>query len=214
MSISKKLKPYIALADMIAESFAYSCEVIIHDLSVPQESVVYVSKGKITSRQVGQSFDHLVKEVLLSSDFENDYRANYIFELEDGEKIKSSTSLIRDENGEIIGAICVNFKIEAFYKMQAFLNRFLSEKEEVEKRVDSIESYENVNEIIDYLIDKSIGKINVSKMGRNQNIEVVEFLYDKGIFLTKKSVEKVANKLSVSPVTIYSYLDEIKKMNK
>jgi predicted transcriptional regulator YheO len=37
------------------------------------------------------------------------------------------------------------------------------------------------------------------------------FMYDKGIFLTKGSIDKVAERLQVSRVTIYSYLDEIKK---
>ncbi len=36
-------------------------------------------------------------------------------------------------------------------------------------------------------------------------------MYEKGIFLAKGSVEKVAKKLNIAPVTVYSYLDKIKK---
>lgn len=69
MGISKALKAYIPLADMMAESFGNNCEVVIHDLTAPQNSVVYVANGTITDRRIGQSFDHLIREVLLSKDF-------------------------------------------------------------------------------------------------------------------------------------------------
>ncbi|MTI66660.1 MAG: transcriptional regulator [Firmicutes bacterium] len=216
MTISKKLKAYIPLADMISESFSNKCEVVIHDLLTPQNSVVYVSNGSITDRRIGQSFDHLIKEVLLSKDFKNDYKANYTFQLKNGKKIKSSTSLIRDENDVVIGAFCMNFEIDEFIKMQSFLNIFLSENNNASKEPDvpTIDSFDNVSEIIDSIIDNTIGEIDVSKLKRNDNIELLSFMYDKGIFLTKGAVDKVAKKLQVSPVTIYSYLDEIRKTNK
>lgn len=216
MNISKKLKSYIPLADMISESFGNKCEVVIHDLSTPQNSVVYVSNGYITDRRIGQSFDHLIKDVLLSKDFKNDYKANYTFQLKNGKNIKSSTSLIRDENDVVIGAFCMNFEIDEFIKMQSFLNIFLSENINVSKELDvpTIDSFDNVSEIIDNLIDNTIGDIDVTGMRRSDNIELLTFMYDKGIFLTKGSIDKVANKLQVSPVTIYSYLDEIKKKRK
>lgn len=218
MEISRKLKSYIPLADMLVESFANKCEVVIHDLKAPKNSVVYVANGSITNRQIGQSFDHLVKDVLLSKDFRNDYKANYTFRLRNGEKIKSSTSLIRDENGDVIGAFCINFEIDEFVKMKSFLDMFLKDDdhEEVNENIcidemNSLSSFENVSQIIDTLIDDIIGEIDVTRMKRSDNIELLSFMYDKGIFLTKGSIDKVAERLQVSRVTIYSYLDEIKK---
>ena len=60
------LKTYFPVADMIAGTFGNSCEVVVHDLSKPESSVVHVANGSVTGRQVGQSFDHLVRQVLLS----------------------------------------------------------------------------------------------------------------------------------------------------
>lgn len=213
MEISKKLKSYIAIADMLVDSFGKKCEVVIHDLTTPQNSVVYVANGSITNRQVGQSFDHLVKNVLLSKNFNNEYKANYTFKLADGKTIKSSTSLIRDCDDNVIGAFCINFEIEDFQKIYTFLNSFLKDESEEIDEVDSksLDSFDNVNEIIDILIDNTIGNIDIKSMKRRDNIEIITFMYDKGIFLMKGAVEKVANRLNVSPVTIYSYLNEIKK---
>ncbi len=36
VEISAKMRPYVALADMVSESFGQQCEVVLHDLSVPE----------------------------------------------------------------------------------------------------------------------------------------------------------------------------------
>lgn len=213
MGISKALKAYIPLADMMAESFGNNCEVVIHDLTAPQNSVVYVANGTITDRRIGQSFDHLIREVLLSKDFKKDYKANYTFKLPNGKKIKSSTSLIRDSEENVIGAFCINFDIDTFINMQAFMNMFLSDNTDTSEEVEvqTIDSFDNVSDIIDTLIENTVGNVDIKQMKRSENIELVRFMHDKGIFLAKGSVDKVAKRLQVSPVTVYSYLDEIKK---
>ena len=61
------LKSYFPIADMIAGTFGRDCEVAVHDLEHPERSVVYVANGSVTGRKEGQSFDHLVKNVLLNS---------------------------------------------------------------------------------------------------------------------------------------------------
>jgi len=217
MQISNKLAPYKALADMVADSFGQKCEVIIHDLSTPESSVVYVANGFITNRQVGQSFDHLVKNVLLSKNFKDDYNANYTFKTNDGKLIKSSTSLIRDEHDEVIGAFCINMEMDDLMKMKSFLNDLIKDIDEPCTNISNTlpdtvaEPFGNVMEIIDDLIDKTIGTVDVQTLKKNDNIRLIRFMQDKGIFLTKGSIDKVADKLGISKVTVYSYLDAIKK---
>ena len=47
-------------------------------------------------------------------------------------------------------------------------------------------------------------------MNRKKCVELVKFMDEKGIFLVKGAIDKVAARLGVSKVTIYSYLDEAK----
>lgn len=213
MTISKKLKPYVALANMVTDSFGSKCEVVIHDLTTPQNSVVYVSNGAITGRELGQSFDHLVKQVLLSKKFQKDYVANYSFTADSGKEIKSSTSLIRDEDDAVIGAFCINVEIDDLLRIQDYLTHFLPSKDDAEE-TSSIEeevSNQSVTEIIDDIIRKTVSGVDVHALKRKESIELLSFMYDKGIFIAKGSVDKVAAVMNISPVTVYSYLDEIKK---
>jgi predicted transcriptional regulator YheO len=57
--------------------YTKNCEVSIHDLTQPESSVVYVAKGTVTDRKEGQSFDHLIRQVLLSKRFKDDFTVNY-----------------------------------------------------------------------------------------------------------------------------------------
>ncbi len=202
------LNSYFVMAETIAGTFGSDCEVVIHDLSKPESSVVYVANGTVTKRKVGQPFDHLVKQVLLNKNFKDDRMLNYMFETPDGKKIKSSSALIRDEKGDVIGMLCINYDITLYQNLQQKINGFLltsEEEKESEKDVD-----QSVMKVIDELILKIIGQEDVKNMSRKKSVEIVRFMDEKGIFLVKGAMDKVAALMGVSKVTIYSYLDEAK----
>jgi predicted transcriptional regulator YheO len=209
MNTNKELQRYIPIANLIAKTFGKGCEVVIHDLSIPQNSVVFTVNNHVTGRQIGQSFEHLVKQVLLSKNFDGDYTANYMTVTEDGREIKSSTALIRDREGKIIGALCINYDLKTMKNIMEFLGEFLNaEQAKIEK---DVEPFTNVTEIVDDLIDKIIGNNTIENLKRKEKIELIHFMEKKGIFLIKGAIDKVAEKLNISKVTVYSYLDEIKK---
>jgi predicted transcriptional regulator YheO len=212
MEESKKvLESFIPLAKSTAKMFGRNCEVVIHDLTNPQASVMFTENNHVTGRKIGQSFDHLVKTVLRSEDFNEDYLAGYTFVTEDKRTIRSSTSLIRDSKQNVIGAFCINFDVEALNQMQQFMNTFLSTQVEVHESVEKADAaIENVEEIVDQLIQQIIQNSVHPVMKRHEKIELIRFMDEKGIFLMRGSVEKVASLLGISKVTVYSYLDEIK----
>ena len=118
--MNEALRAYFPVADMIAATFGPCCEAAIHDFSQPETSVVHVA-GQVTGRKVGQSFDHLIKNVLLSKDFQNDQSNNYVFQTPDGRTIKSSSVLLRD-GGHVIGMLCINYDLtigQSFYQQMA-----------------------------------------------------------------------------------------------
>lgn len=213
MEESKKiLESFIPIAKSTAKMFGPNCEVVIHDLTNPRSSVMFTVNNHVTGREIGQSFDHLVKTVLRSEDFKEDYLAGYTFVTEDQRTIRSSTSLIRDPRQKVIGAFCINFDVEALNQMQQFMNTFLSTQAETqENETKSDDDIENVEGIVDQLIQQIIRNSVHPVMKRHEKIELIRFMDEKGIFLMKGSVEKIASLLGISKVTVYSYLDEIKK---
>ena len=84
------------------------------------------------------------------------------------------------------------------------------EKPELTSRSEPCSPKDNISDMVDDLIQRIVGSSPVETMSRDQRIEKVRFMEEKGIFLMKGSVEKAAEVLGVNKVTIYSYLDEIR----
>ncbi len=208
--MDKEIQKYIPVAKMISATFGHSCEVVLHDLADPQHSVVYVANNSVTGRTVGQSFDHLIKDVLLSSELSDDNRSNYVFATEKGKKIKSSTSLIRNESGRIIGALCINLDVSAFEAFSNFIQDVINSDVPAHP-VQEEDTISNVVQVLDDIVDGVFKDIGEEKLSKTKRLELISFLDSKGVFLIKGSIEKVATALDISTVTVYSYLDEIRK---
>lgn len=208
------IEQYIPTAEVISKTFGHDCEVVLHDLTVPQNSVVYTVNNHVTGRQVGQSFNHLITDVLLSQNFTNDYSTNYFFHTDDGRLIKSSTLLIRDQAKKVIGALCINVDTTRITETISWLTGLMPQNpkslsESIYTQEDTDER-EHIIEIADDLIDKIIGSKPVDKLRRDEKVEMIRFMEQKGIFLIRGTIDKVAEKLNISKVTVYSYIDEIK----
>lgn len=200
------LTPYISMADMLVETFGKSCEVVLHDLNNPEHSVVYVA-GNVTARQVGQNFEHLVKDVMLSDKLNNDYVANYYFEAK-GKLIRSSTQLIFDQHHQLVGALCINIDTTPITEQIAYLNEFLPQLNPAKQEEQTAEL--PLSDMVENLMDKILNGQSPTAMSRDEKIEKIRFMEQKGLFLMKGSIEKAAEKLGVNKVTVYSYLDEVR----
>ncbi len=208
--MNPKLKPYISTAEMLVQTLGKECEVVLHDLADPEHSVVYVA-GAVTHRQIGQNFDHLVTQVMMSDRLKDDFVANYYFESQ-GKLIRSSTQLIFDEDAQperkLIGALCINIDTAPITAQIAYLQSFLPQLPKKETAAPNEDL--PLSAMMIRLIDSVLGNSQPKNLNRDEKIEKVRFMEEKGIFLMKGGIDIVAEKLGVNKVTIYSYLDEIK----
>lgn len=211
MEIKPALRPYVPLAQMLVQTFGADCEIVLHDLDDPAHSVVYVENPSVTGRELGGSFDQLVRKVILSDDLKENYAANYYFTAPNGKRIRSSTLLIKDTDGRLTGAMCINLDTTALTRQIVFLQSFLPpEPKRAEKADAEGDAKAHVSVMIENLMDGILGDADAKNLSREERIEKVRFMEQKGLFLMKGSIEKAAEKLGVNKVTIYSYLDEVR----
>ncbi|WP_020007850.1 helix-turn-helix transcriptional regulator [Salinicoccus albus] len=212
MSDTRKiLSSYIPLAKTIAEMFGEACEVVIHDLTTPRSSVIFMINNHVTGREAEHSYDHLFKEVLTADSFEGEYLAGYEIITDDHRSIKSSATLIRDAQQQVIGAFCINYDLSVMNQMHEMLNSMIPQHARKEPSETKQGNVQNVEEIADQLITQIVGDKAHLLHNRQEKIRMIQFMDDKGVFLMKGAVEKVAAALGISKVTVYSYLDEVKK---
>lgn len=205
------LAQYIPLAHMIAQTIGDDCEVVLHDLENPQQSVVYIVNNRVTGRQVGQSFDHLVPQVILSKKLDHDIVTNYYFHTADGRLIKSSTALLKDFGGKVVGALCINIDTTKISQQIEWLQSLMPGSEENAAPAEvSQEELTHVSEIVIDLIDKIIGNKDMARLRREEKLELIRFMDQRGIFLLKGAVDQVGSRMGISRVTVYSYIDEVR----
>ena len=207
------LKSLIPIAETIGKTFGNRCEVVLHDLTIPEKSVVYTVNGDVTGRREGQTFDRLVRSVLLNKNFTRDYAVNYTFETEDGRRIKSSSSLVRDEAGEVVGVFCVNYDITFMKTLHDELELFLPMQEDSSVICPEMAADQDVTTVVDTLIDNIVSGRKKQGLTKQDNLERIRFMDDKGIFLGKGAIDKVAACMGLSKVTIYGYLDTVRGKN-
>lgn len=217
--------PYIRIARLISRTFGPDCEVVLHDLSTPQHSVIHVENNVVTGRRIGDSFRHLVQKAIEYDDPDGIF-ANYYYPWE-GKLVRASSLLIRDAEGKTIGALCINIDATAAKAQLEFVRRMLPGFEGTEARAPTQltppddntpadlapkEVTANVTELVNGLIDSAVSEAaDETPLTKEKRLAIMRFLEARDVFLVKGAIDRVAERLGIAKVTVYSDLDTIRK---
>ena len=182
------------------------------DFSHPEESVIAISNGHITGRKVGATLDVLGFQLLRNPPAGDLH--NYQTVTKSGKILRSSSTFLRDEKGEIFGAMCINHDISALIRMQELLQGTLNVAQG-DPQGPHEEFEDSVDGVLDRMIEdaiRSVGK-EIPELTREEKVGLISRLEAKGAFLIRYSADRVAKSLNLSKYTIYNYLDEVKARN-
>ena len=90
------LEHYVKAGEIIAEMFSPYLEVIIHNLQVPEHSIIAIFNNHITGRKIGDGTSDIGYKKL--ADELPDKIVNYINQSPAGADMKSSSLTIRNKN--------------------------------------------------------------------------------------------------------------------
>ena len=214
--MNKYINKYISIADFLAEVLGSNTEVILHDLTDYQKSIVYIINGHISGRKIGDSITDLMLDFILSeSEGNKQFICNYNSKNEEGKLLYSSTYFIRDDSNKIVGALGLNSDYQEVKNSLSFLTSLLPNY--VDDKLSSLNIIkENLSsdgqELTLNKIDAIIDQFNVTptRMTTKEKTEVITALEECGIFNIRGSVQEVANKLAMSEPSIYRYIKKIR----
>lgn len=232
-TIKPILQPYCQIALLAARIGGAKTEAVLHDLSDPLHSVVYVVNGHVTDRQVGQSLRHLIVEMLVAEAAQTDLLPDWWFRYRD-KLIRCTTLLIRDEKKVLAGALCVNVDVtddaKEFERIRERLpglsgvefrsvkpgeQLWASAQTEIAPSV-SLSAGKGVGDAVCRMIEAIAKQQNL--IGGTPSAEkrraFVQLLNDREIFLVKGALEFTAKVLGVAKVTIYSDLNALRQEEK
>jgi predicted transcriptional regulator YheO len=220
VEINPELLPYVPFVKAIARMFGDRCEVLLHDASRLEHSIVVIENGHVTGRKVGGPMTDLGLYFLQSDQFkETTFLANYQSEAKNGEKLKSTSIFLRNKKKEIIGFLCINYDVSYMVDLEQKISDFCEVNTHIQEDNGTHNEEEAFPDSLDDLFNrvfnqmlKKIG-LPIEKMKKNDKINLVRLLNKRGIFLINGAIDEVARRLNVSRYTIYNYLAEIKSWN-
>ncbi len=198
------LKPIL---EGIAHTFGRGCEVVLHDFRDPEHSIVAIA-GEVTQRHVGGSVTQIGMSLLAQgSNAENQF--NYITRAPNGRALKSSTVLLRDIDGQVFGAFCINFDITDFRRMSEVITDLTGPNEATPTPVTFVDDIDQVIQAVVSEEEAMYGR-TVERMNKQDRLAIFRSLDRRGVFALQRSVPHVAECLGISRATAYAYIDEIR----
>jgi len=216
--ISRKLKTYIPLVKFLARFLGNNCEVVLHDVRNIEKSIVAIQNNHISGRTIGDPLKNLgpfFKEQKNSTTA--DFIKPRITTNEKGKKLKTASYLIKDEDGDLIGLLCLNLDLSRFDETKELLNEyFLGSEIRVQPEPQPVSVTENdeedsIEDLTYSIIKDTIHSSSIppSRMTPDEKMEIVEKLKGRGVFLLRGALGEVAILLETSENSIYRYLNKI-----
>ncbi len=195
------------LADFYGDGF----EIILHSLEDLENSVISIMNGHLSGRKIGAPVSDAAISILVKIESDNlEGHMSYDAISKCGVPMRCSTMVIYGENHRAIGLLSINF-----YMNTPVSNMFpmFKIKTEVESliRPDSLSS-DDVDKTIQIAFEEAYLVVyrNDSILPSQRNKEIIEILFNQGIFNMKDSVQKIANLLGISKNTVYMHIRTIK----
>lgn len=221
----RKSETYIPLVEFLGKALGEHCEVVLHDVSDPEHSIVAIANGHLSGRSIGGSLTDMVLKLLRQGDKEQtQYVVNYHGKGSTGHLFRSSSYFIRSDEGSIIGVLCLNYDVQPYITAREIIDKeilkglkleeFLPASHEDAVPADAVENlYKNAGDAIESMIDKRLAEYPVEpkRLSMKERIQVSHDLNEDGLFLLKGGISALAERLEVSEPTVYRYLQRIRR---
>ena len=175
-------------------------EILIHDYRKGYDhTIVYALNADLSGRHVGGSpkggmitqFGKSIEPLKDSiQTFSNGPKDRFF---------KSFTTLIPDENGKIIGSVCVNLDVSQLLIAQNALQAFIQHP--------ATDIHTPPATDMDAQAEALVGK-PMSLMNKEEKIKALDYLDQKGVFKISKTSVLLCETLQISKYTLYNYLEE------
>ena len=194
-------KSYEPLIKAIVDLFHPFVEAAVHDLKKGKVVAIY---HNISQRKIGDPSP--LKELKVNAQDFPDYFAPYYKENWNGRPLKCTSITLRDKKGKAVGLICLNVDMSFIQDAHHLLEVFLKTQTEAKNPIElfGAQCEEQATALIQQYLDEQ--NLSLNFLTRSQKKEVVQHLYQKGIFNYKSAAPFIAKKFNISRATVYNYI--------
>ena len=214
------LEQYKVMVEFLGQALGGDYEVVLHDLSEGHNAIVAIANGGISGRGVGAPLTNMALRFLADKEYEqHDYKVGYRGVSRKNGHLRSSTMFIKDEAGQVIGMLCVNFDpahcvqaANAVLALCGLPGMSLQTGEDAGASAGAETFVGSVPDAVRSAIEEVTGATGVpaSRLTMEEKIRIVDALNQGGLFYLKGAVSEVAAQLGSSEATVYRYLSKLK----
>jgi predicted transcriptional regulator YheO len=204
--MANKLSRYISIADALAKLFHPHAEVVIHDI---EDDAIFYIANPYSGREKGDPSNLKIN----AQDFNLDEDVIGPYEKfgARGQRIRSITSVLKDDKANPKGLMCINLDFSILESSLSIVKEFfhpanVESRPEILFRNEWLEVIQLA--IRSYLKEQAQTLESLDVQARKA---LLAHLDEKGLFYARKSAEQVAVHLGISRATIYKDLSEIRK---
>lgn len=200
----KAIKAILPTGEAIQRLLYPHAEVVIHDIKKNQIAAIFHPFSK---RRVGDSSLLTQEEMSMLEECMGPYeKINW-----DGKKLKSVSSIIRDDKGEAVGMLCINLDISRLEKMKDIIAAFIDNEQLTPQPAPLFKNdwQEKINKYVHAYLGEHL--LTLESLTRTEKKELIEHLHKIGAFTAKNAALYIAQVLGVSRATIYNYLSNTEK---
>jgi predicted transcriptional regulator YheO len=188
-------------------------EIVLHDVSDLDHSIIAIENSHISGRSVGGSSTDLVLRILQERTYcERDYTPAYTSASANGKFLSSGTYFIKHE-GELIGLLCTNTDLTPLHVLKKAAEDLLCSRQLSRPEAPINEKLtQSVNDIPVETTLQIMRELDIQpdRLSQDERLTVVRELNRRGTFLLKGAIASVSRVLRVSEPTLYRYLRTVR----
>lgn len=198
------------LAQGIAMMCGPSCETLVQEIVGKTFHTLSIYNGHVSGRQVGSTLSVYGVDTIAD---DNDAAFDPFMDIncdcahtKDGRRIKSSTWLVRGKN--YVMGLGVNIDVTELARAAELLGGMVEVGGELR---ETLYGHTAVSEDADSMVEECVRALGkpAESLSKNERIELVRMLNERGFFDYQRSAPALAKRLGVSKSTVYNYLKEI-----
>jgi predicted transcriptional regulator YheO len=203
------LREAAKIVDALGQSLAPICEVVLHDLTRPNNAIVMI-ENNLSGRSPGEPATELGLARMADPNFP-DVLANYENRFSDGRPAKSTSIGLKDSDGNFVAAICLNMDVSYLRSIASYFQKITQTK--------ALEQgpYETIMPVRQSTLESEISSYASScnkdprSLTSDEKCELVYRLSQKGYLERRGAAEQIAQIIGGSRSSIYYYLARKKK---
>lgn len=223
--VNSNMTEYLKLAHFLGQVLGIGYEIALHQTEEGGSKLVTVMNSHVSGREPDYPYSTPAIKSLMNSLCENqDWIINERKKLDNGKEFITSSYFFKDEEGNVLGELSVNFDFWAYNDAMLNLMNLTSQaipdsikRPKADGTPDHQAHLTNITHSLTIIANNirnnylEENQIEMTNLSQDDKIKIVRMMFESDVFSFRGGVSIAANTLGCSESTIYRYLSKIER---